>query len=135
MHEPSALLEVHEFLMLPSHDARGDVMGVEGLTKLIAWHYLIGCGVSGSIVGPPCTRISPQLLCSGEGLLSLSAVQGPELGLNHVKPVISFQRLFCLIEEQRVSGHEVPTCGGSLSMVAPSPVASTSWSGVGHKLP
>jgi hypothetical protein len=35
MHGPSALLQVHEFLMLHSHDARGDGMGVESLTKLI----------------------------------------------------------------------------------------------------
>jgi hypothetical protein len=34
MHGPSALLEIHEFLMLHSHDTRGDVMGVETLAEL-----------------------------------------------------------------------------------------------------
>jgi hypothetical protein len=33
-----------------------------------------------------------------------------------------------------VSGREVPIGGGSLSMVVPRPIASTSWSGVGHEL-
>jgi hypothetical protein len=70
-------------------------------------------GVSDGVVGPPCTRISPQLLCSKEGLLSFSAVQKPELGLNHVKPVIGFQRLSCLSEERWVSGRESPYVVGA----------------------
>jgi hypothetical protein len=134
MHGPSTLLEVHEFLVLPSHDARGDVMGVESLTKLIPRHLIVH-GASDDVVGPPYTRISPQLMCDEEGLLSLSATQEPELGLNHMKLVVGFQRLSCLCEEQQVSGHEVPIHGWILSMVVPSPMASTSWSGVGHELP
>jgi hypothetical protein len=134
MHGPSVLLEVHEFLTLPSHDARGDVMGAESLTKLTPRHLIVR-GASGNVVGPPCARISPQLLCCEESLLSLCVVHESELGLNHVKPVIGLQRFSCLSEEQRVGGREVPICGGSLSMVVSSPVAPTSWSGVVHELP
>jgi hypothetical protein len=54
MHGPSTLLEVHEFLMLPSHDTRGDMMGVEGLTKLTPRHLIVR-GASGGVVGPPRT--------------------------------------------------------------------------------
>jgi hypothetical protein len=61
-------------------------------------------------------------------------VQELKLGLNHVKPVVGFQMLSCLSEERRVGGREVPIGGGNLTMVVPSPVASTSWSGVGHEL-
>jgi hypothetical protein len=83
------------------------------------------------------THASPHSCCVAKSLLSLHAVQKqkPELGLNHVKPVISFQRLSCLSEKWRVSGREVPIGGGTLSMVVPSPVACTSWSGVGQELP
>jgi hypothetical protein len=95
---------------------------------------LIVHGASGGVVGPPCTRISSQLLCDEEGLLSLCAVQKTKHGINHVKQVISLQRLSCLSEERRVGGREVPIDGGGLSMVLPSPVASTSKSGVGHEL-
>jgi hypothetical protein len=133
MHGPSALLEIHEFLMLHSHDTRGDVMGVETLAELTPRHLIVR-RASGGVVGPPHAQISPQLLCSEEGLLNLSAVQEPEHGLNHMKPVVGFQRFSCLSEERWVSGCEVPIGGGSLSMVVPSPVASTSWSGVGHEL-
>jgi hypothetical protein len=35
MHGPFALLEVYEFFMLPSHDARGDVMGAKSLMDLL----------------------------------------------------------------------------------------------------
>jgi hypothetical protein len=125
MHEPSALLEVYEFFVLPSHDARKDVMGAECLTKLVPQHLIVH-GASGYVDGPPRTRISPQLLCGEEDFLSFHAAQEPELELNHVKLVIGFQRLSCLSEERRVSGHEVSICGWSLSMVVPSPVASTS---------
>jgi hypothetical protein len=72
MHGPSALLEVHEFLVLPSHDTHGDVMGTEGLTKLTPWHSIVR-GVSGSVVGPPHACISPQLLCGKESLCSAGA--------------------------------------------------------------
>jgi hypothetical protein len=41
MHGPSALLEVHKFLMLPSHDTYGDVMGVESLTKFTPRHLVV----------------------------------------------------------------------------------------------
>jgi hypothetical protein len=99
MHEPSALLEVHEFLMLPSLDTHGDVMGVECLAELTPRHLIVH-GASDGVVGPPHTHISPQLLCGEEGLLSFSAAQEPKLGLNHTKSVISFQRLSCLCEER-----------------------------------
>jgi hypothetical protein len=56
MHGPSALLEVHEFLMLPSHDTYGDVMGVESLVKLTPQHLVVH-RVMG-VVGPPGARIT-----------------------------------------------------------------------------
>jgi hypothetical protein len=77
MHRPSALLEIHELLMLPSHDACRDVMGAEGLTKLTPQHLIVRVA-SGGVVGPPRADISPQLLCSEEGLLSLSAGTGAQ---------------------------------------------------------
>jgi hypothetical protein len=89
MHRPSALFEVHEFLMLHSHDTRWDVMGAEHRANLILWHLIVP-GTCGGVGGPPLTRISPQLLCSDESLLSLGVAQEPELGLNHMKPVIGF---------------------------------------------
>jgi hypothetical protein len=84
--------------MLPSHDACRDVMGVEGFTKLVPRHSIVH-EVSGSVVGPPRTHISPQLLHDEEGLLVLYIVQEPKLGVNHLKPVIGLQRLSCLHKE------------------------------------
>jgi hypothetical protein len=61
MHGPSSLLEVHEFLVLLPHHARGDVVGVEGILELGPRHLVIH-GVSGGVVGPPRVGVTPQLL-------------------------------------------------------------------------
>jgi hypothetical protein len=66
---------------------------------------------SGSVVGPPRTSVTPQLLSGEEGLLHLNAVQEPKLGLHHPKPVVSLRRLSCLGEERRMCSCEV-TVGG-----------------------
>jgi hypothetical protein len=110
MHGPSSLLEVHELLLLLPHHACGDVVGAEGIAELRPRHLVI-CGASDSVVGPPHTSVTPQLLCDEEGLLHFGAAQEPKLGLHHPKPVVSLKRLSCLGEEQRVRSREV-TVGG-----------------------
>jgi hypothetical protein len=52
-----------------------------------------------------------QLLHGEDGLLFLSAAQEPKLGLNHLKSVISLERLSCLGEERQVSGRKVVVGG------------------------
>jgi hypothetical protein len=106
VHGPSSLLEFHELMaLLPHHDG-GDVVGAEGITELNP-RYLVVCGVSGSIVGPPHAGIATQLLRGKEGLLHFGAVQEPNLVLHHPKPVIGLERLSCLDEERRVSGQSL----------------------------
>jgi hypothetical protein len=112
MHGLSTLLQVHELLILPSHRTCRDVMGVESFMKLIPRHLVV-CGMSGGVIGPPCTHVSPQLLHGEERLLILYAAQEPKLGLNCTQLVIGFQRLSCLSEEQRVSSREVSIGGRS----------------------
>jgi hypothetical protein len=58
VHGPSALLQVHELLVLPTHYAYWDVMGMESVAELSPW-YLVVHGTSGSVVGPPCASVSP----------------------------------------------------------------------------
>jgi hypothetical protein len=62
----------------------------------------------------------------------LRAVQEPKLGLDHPKPVIDLERLSCLGEERRVSGHKVAVGSRSWSGSIPCPMAATSR--VGHQL-
>jgi hypothetical protein len=81
-------------------------VGVESITELSPRHLVV-YRASGGIVGPPCAGVATELLCGKEGLLHLHAVQEPKLGLDHLKPVIGLDRLSCLGEEWRVSGHEV----------------------------
>jgi hypothetical protein len=81
-------------------------VGAKSAAELSPRHLLV-CETSGGIVGPPHTGVTTQLLCGEEGLLHLRAVQEPKLGLDHPKPVIGLERLSCLDEERRVSGHEV----------------------------
>jgi hypothetical protein len=85
-------------------------VGTESIAVLSP-RYLVVRGVSDGVVGPPRVGDTTQLLCGEDGLLHLRAAQEPELGLHHPKPVIGFERLSCLSEEQRVSGREV-TAGG-----------------------
>jgi hypothetical protein len=61
MHGPSSLLEVHELLALLSHHACGDVVGAEGIAELSP-RYMVICGVSGGVVGPPCARTAAGAL-------------------------------------------------------------------------
>jgi hypothetical protein len=56
MHGPSALLQVHELLILPSHHAYRDVMGMEGFSKVIPQHLVVH-GASGGVVGQLHTRV------------------------------------------------------------------------------
>jgi hypothetical protein len=58
MHEPSSLLEIHEFLSLLPHHACGDVVGMESIAELSPHHMVIR-GASGGVVGPPCAGITP----------------------------------------------------------------------------
>jgi hypothetical protein len=85
-------------------------VGPESIAELSLWNLVIHW-VSGSVVSPPCTGITMQLLRDEEGLLHLGAAQEPKLRLHHLKLVISLERLSCLGEERRVSGREV-TIGG-----------------------
>jgi hypothetical protein len=132
MHKPSSLLEVHEFLALLPHHACGDVVGAEGIAELSPRHMVIR-GASGGVVSPPRIGITPQLLHGEEGLLHLGAAQEPELGLHHLKPVVSLKRLFCLGEERWVRSREVTLGGRSWSGIISFPTATTG--GVGNELP
>jgi hypothetical protein len=73
-----------------------------------------------------------QLLYGEEGLLHLHAVQEPKLGLDHLKPVIGFERLSCLGEEWWVCGREVAVGSQSWSGSISCPMAAMSR--VGHQL-
>jgi hypothetical protein len=114
MHRPSTLLYVLEPLTLLSHNACWDVVGAESIVEFSPRHLVVR-GVSGGVVGPPCTGVTMELLRVEEGLLHFGAVQEPELGLLHPKPVISLERLSYLGEERRVSGYEVVVGGWSWS--------------------
>jgi hypothetical protein len=72
------------------------------------------------------------VLCGEEGILHLRAVQEPKLGLDHLKPVIGLERLSCLGEERRMSGHKVAVGSQSWSRSIPCPM--TAASRVGHQL-
>jgi hypothetical protein len=85
-------------------------VGVKGTAELSPRHLVVH-RVNGGIVGPPCIGVTTQLLRGEEGLLQLCAVHEPKLGLNHLKPVISLERLSRLAEERRMSGRKV-TLGG-----------------------
>jgi hypothetical protein len=114
VHGPSSPLEIHELLTLLPHHACGDVVGAESIVELSPRHLVIH-RVSGGVVGPPRTGVTPQLLSGEEGLLYLGAAQEPKLGLHHPKPVIGLKRLSCLGEEWRVRSREVAVGGQSWS--------------------
>jgi hypothetical protein len=124
MHGPTSLLEVHELLALVPYHACGDIVVAEGIAEFRPWHLVIR-GVSGSVVGPPRAGVTPQLLCGEEGLLHLSVAQDPELGLHHLKPVVSLQRLSYLGEERRLRCREVAVGGRSWSWSISCPIATT----------
>jgi hypothetical protein len=88
-------------------------VGVESATELSP-QQLVVYGVSGGKVGPPRGGIATKR------------------GLDHPKPVIGLERLSCLDEEQRVSGHKVTVGSRSWSRSSPCPMATTSR--VGHQL-
>jgi hypothetical protein len=117
--------------LLPHHACR-DVVGAESIAELHPRHLVVR-GVSGGVVGSPCTSITTQLLRGKKGLLHLGAAQEPKLGLHHLKPVIGLKRLSYLREERQVSGREVAVGGRSWSGSISCPIAPAS--GVGHKLP
>jgi hypothetical protein len=101
-------------------------------TSELSPRHLVVRGVSGGVVDPPCAGITTQWLHGEEDLLHLGAAQEPKLGLNHLKPVIILERLSCLGEEWRVSGHEVAVGGQRWSGSIPCPIATTGR--VGHQL-
>jgi hypothetical protein len=70
------------------------------------WH-LVAVLNGGGKVDPPKTHESTKLLGHEQGLLDLSAVQKPKLGLNDAKPVIRLQRISCLGKRRRVCHQEV----------------------------
>jgi hypothetical protein len=108
-------------------------MDAEGFTKLVP-RQLVVRGASDGVIGPPRTHVSPQLLHGKDGLLVLRAAQEAEVGLDHPKPMNGLQQLSYFCEEQQMSSCEVPIGGWSLSRGVPTPIASMSWSGVGHEL-
>jgi hypothetical protein len=132
VHGPSSLLEVHEHLTLFPHHACGDVVGVESIADLSPRHFVVR-GVSGSVVDPPRTGVTPQLLRGEEGLPYLGAAQEPKLGLHDPKPVVGLKRLSCIGEEWQMHSHEVVVGGRSWSEIIPYPIATTG--GVGNELP
>jgi hypothetical protein len=127
----SSLLEVHELLVLLPHHAYGDVVGTEGIAEFSPRHLVIR-RLSGSVVGPPRAGVTPQLLCSEEGLLHFGAALEPKLGLHDLKPVVGLKRLSCLSEEQWMRSCEVGVGGRSWSWSIPCPIATTG--GVGNEL-
>jgi hypothetical protein len=124
MHGPSSLLEVHELLVLLPHHACGDVVGVEGIVELSPRHLVIH-RVSGGVVGPPRTGVTPQLLRGKEGLLHLGVAQEPKLGLHHPKPVVGLKRLSYLSEERWVRSRDVIVGDWSWSRSISCPIATT----------
>jgi hypothetical protein len=107
------------------------VVGVESDAEFGPQHLVV-CGASGGIGGPPRAGVTTQLLCNKEGLLHLRVVQEPNLRLDHPNLVIGLERLSCLSEERRVSGHKVTVGSQSWSGSIPYPMAVTSR--VGHQL-
>jgi hypothetical protein len=120
---------MHEFLALLPHHACGDVVGMESIVELSPRHLVIH-RVSGGVVGPTRSGVTPQLLRGKEGLLHLGAAQEPKLGLYHPKPVVGLKRLSCLGEERRVHSCEVVVGGWSWSISCP----IATMGGVGNEL-
>jgi hypothetical protein len=89
VHVPSALLQVHEHLVLLPHHTCQNVMGAKSIAELGPWHLVVR-GVSGCVVDPPRTSISLYLLRGKEDLLKLRAAQEPKLGLDRPKRVVGF---------------------------------------------
>jgi hypothetical protein len=105
---------------------------VESAVKL-GPRQLVVRRVSGGVVGSPRADITMQQLRGEESLMHLRVVQEPKLGHDHLKPMISLERLSSLGEERRVSGREVTIGSRSWSGSIPCPLATTSR--VGHQLP
>jgi hypothetical protein len=70
------------------------------------WH-LVAVLNGGGEVSPPSTHRSMKLLGNEQGLLDLSGVWRPKLGLNDAKSVILLQQINCLGKCQRVRHQEV----------------------------
>jgi hypothetical protein len=96
---------VQELLKLASHQARGDVVSMEGLAELVPWH-LVAVLKSGSEVSPLSISGTMKLLGCIHNLLELSIVQEPKLGLNDAKQVIRLEWIRCLSEQRRVRRQE-----------------------------
>jgi hypothetical protein len=95
------LLQVQELQNLVSHQARGDVVSVEGLTELSPRH-LVAVLKSGSEVSPPSTGGPTKLLGHLQSLLELSIVQQPKLRLEDAEPIICLKQISHLGLHRRV---------------------------------
>jgi hypothetical protein len=97
---------VQELLKLVSHEARGDVVSMEGLRELSPWH-LVAVAMSGGVVSPASTARPMKLLGCVQSLLKICIVQEPKLRLGDAKPVIHPERIGHLDERRRVHRQEV----------------------------
>jgi hypothetical protein len=107
---PRTLLQVQELLKLVSHQARRDVVSMEGLEELGPWH-LVAVLKSGGKVSPPSIGMPMKLWGYVQRLLELSTVQESKHRLSDAKPVIRLERIRCLGEQQRVCRQEVSVGG------------------------
>jgi hypothetical protein len=89
-----------------SHQARGDVVSTKSHAELGPRHLVAVLNSCGE-VRPPSTHGSTKLLGYEQGLLDLSTVQKPKLGLNDTKPDMCLQRISCLGKRWRVHHQEV----------------------------
>jgi hypothetical protein len=97
---------VQELLKLVSHQARRDVVSMEGLVELGPRH-LVGVLKSGGEVSPPSIGRPTILLGYIQSLVELSTVQELKLGLGDANPVIHLERIRHLGEQHRVHHQEV----------------------------
>jgi hypothetical protein len=129
INKSSTLLQIHEFFVLPEHDAHRNMLATEGLVELRPLHMV--SGTSGSEVGPPCLGGSKQLLGSKRRHLVLGAAEEPELGHIGVKPIVGIQRFTRFSKDQRVSSQEL--CIGALGLTSSIAGSVASTGGVGHE--
>jgi hypothetical protein len=101
IHDVGPLLEVQELLLLAVDEALGDVVLLKSLTELRPRHLVVS-GESGGEGRPPGTCGPIELLGCEQRLLDLGAAEEPELGLDHVKPIIGLQRIHGLNKHWRV---------------------------------
>jgi hypothetical protein len=87
------------------HDACYYMLRKEGFTELGPPHMVSRMG--GGETSPPCSGITYKLLGYKQRLLILCTLEDLELGLNGAEPMVSFQRLTCFSESQRLGGQKL----------------------------